>query len=168
MVYRRGKLRMAGWRLMLAAFWSMAALLAIALFVEIFVLHGWDAGRVAVTFATALLTFGAARAALGAHAWIRPFWTNLVEIDETGIRLRIAGEGEIRVAWPEIGSIKHENRTATTGGFWPIPYRVDDYIVSTTRGPLRFTSMDIPRAKRAAREIAETIGSGAGSRSVRE
>lgn len=157
MVYRRGKLRMAGWRLMLAVFWSMAALLAIALFAECFVLHGWDAGRAGVTLATGVLTFAAVKAALGLHAWIRPFWTNLLEIDETGVLLRILGQSDMRVAWPEIGSIKHETHMESTQGFWPFPYRVEDYIVSTARGPMRFTSMDIPAAKRAAREIEEAI-----------
>jgi hypothetical protein len=164
MVYRRGKLRMAGWHLTLGAFWSMAALLAVALFIECFVLHGWDAGRAGVTLATGLLTFAAVRMALGVQAWIRPFRTNLVEIDETGIRLRLEGEAEIRVAWQDVRSIKIEKRTATTGGFWQFPYRVEEYIISTACGPLTFTSVDIPRARRAAREIAE----GAGLQSVRE
>jgi hypothetical protein len=159
MVYRRGNLRLTGWGLMLAAFWSMAALLAVSLFVECFVLRGWDIGRAGVTVATAVLTFAAVRAALSAHKWVRPFWSNRLEIDEAGVRLSIQGEGDVRVAWPEIQSIRHERRTETTNGFWPFPYLVDDYIVSTARGPLNFTSMDIPGAKRAAREIEDAIAS---------
>lgn len=154
---------MAGWSILLAVFWSMAALLVFAVYIECFVLHGWDAGRVAVTLGTAALTFVAIRAALDVRIWIRPFWSNLLEIDETGIRLLIEGEGEFRAAWPEIQSIAHETHTATTGGYWPFPYRVNDYIVSTARGPLTFTSMDIPGAKRAAREIAGVIHAAAGS-----
>lgn len=164
MVYRWGKLRLTGWRLMLAAFWSMAAILAVSLFIECFVLRGWDIGRAGVTVATAVLNFAAVRAALNAHKWVRPFWTNLLEIDEAGIRLRIQGEDDVRVAWPEIQSMRHERRTVTTNGFWPIPFRVDRYIVSTARGPLSFTSMDIPGAKRAAREIEDAIASAVRSR----
>jgi hypothetical protein len=160
MVYRWGKLGLAGWRLMLAGFWAMAAILAVSLFIECFVLRGWDIGRAGVTLATVVLTFATIRAALSAHKWVRPFWANLLEVGEDGIHLRLQGEGGVRVAWPEILSIRHERRTAATNGFWPFPYRVDGYIVSTTRGPLSFTSMDIPGAKRAAREIEDTIRQG--------
>jgi hypothetical protein len=167
MVYRWGKLGLAGWRLMLATFWLMAAILAVSLFIECFVLRGWDIGRAGVTIATAVLNFAVIRAALSAHKWVRPFWTNLLEIGEAGIRLRLQGEGDDRIAWPEILSIRHERRTVATNGFWPFPVRVDEYVVSTARGPLSFTSMDIPGAKRADRKIEHAIASEVRSRGIR-
>lgn len=148
---------MAAWHLGLVAFWAMAVVLTLALFVELFGLHGWNWERVGVTVGTALVTFASIRGARDLRAWIRPLGTNLLEIGDGGIHLRIESEGEIRIAWPEISGIRFEKRMATTGGMWPIAYRVDDYVLTTARGPLSFTSMDIPGANRAAREISKRI-----------
>jgi hypothetical protein len=152
---------MAGWRLAMSAFWAVSAVLVFALYAELFGLHGWDWGRAGVTAGTAAITYAAIRAAWDLRAWIRPFRTNRLEIDDSGMQLRIADRGEVRLAWPDVAGLRHEQRTETTGGFWPMPYRVDCYILTTSQGPVSFTSMDIPGAKRAAQEITKRLATAA-------
>ncbi len=154
MVYRRGKLRMTGWCLMVGVFWAMAFVLSFAFFVACFALKGgWGMDRVAVTAGIGVLAFISIRASLNSREWIRPFWTNLVAVDDTGVHLRIQDRGEARLTWAEIQGITHKRTTETTGGYWPMPYQVDHYTLATTKGPFTFSSMDIPGAKRAAEEI---------------
>jgi hypothetical protein len=68
-----------------------------------------------------------------------------------------------------VRTVSAENASKRLGAlsriyFVGAPYRVEEYIISTACSPLTFTSVDIPRARRAAREIAE----GAGLQSIRE
>jgi hypothetical protein len=132
----------------------MALMLSFAFFVACFTLKGgWGMDRAAVTAGIGLLAFISIRASLKSREWIRPFWTNRVAVDDAGVHLRIRDRGEMRLTWPEIQGITHQQSTETTGGYWPMPYQVDHYTLATAKGPFTFSSMDIPGAKRAAEEI---------------
>jgi hypothetical protein len=99
-----------------------------------------------------------ARFAWGMHLWIRRLRNYYLRIDDQGVQFQLYGTGEVHLAWHDIQQVTRERRWVTLGGPFPFSYRNYFYTLVTTRGRFTFTSMDLPRPGRAAREIAAKLG----------
>ena len=142
--FRRGALRRGAAWLAIAVGWASTAAIAIWAVGSLFA-GGFRPANVVT--ALLLLVFGAATAgnALLLQRYCRNWGSNWLVIDETGLHGRLASSA-FDVAWKEILAIRHSCR-------YPEGYRV-----STARGDLSFTVLDLPRPKRIARAVAKKSG----------
>ena len=157
MTFRRTGWRLLPWYLYLAFCWALTGLFAASFFIAIFLKSPWNAERVITILLIGLLVYPTAKSALSAHSWIREFRRNYLAVDERGVRFRLPDTSEIGLGWSDIESIASDKRWLTFQGIWAFTYRTWVHTMVTRSGTFRFTSMEIPRARRAAIEIAMAL-----------
>ncbi len=124
--------------------------------------------RVASAAVVLLLATPAAMQLFSLHSRMREMRANFLVVDESGVRVRLAGVHrgskvlpeiqETLVRWSEVTSVSRERRKFTYRSRIPFSYPLDVYTMVTAGAAIPFTKECIPGAKRAAREIAARIG----------
>ena len=147
---------MAGWYLILLAFWMMTATLVFAFVVCVVVVKPWNVEKVAFLAALALLIYYSARPALSYRRRVRNFRINFLALDHRGVRFRLTGVPQVHLDWGEITGVTYQKRSVTSNAL--MSYRVDTYTLVTPRGSFPFSAFDIPRPAQAAHEIANRAG----------
>jgi hypothetical protein len=157
MTFRRGGWALVPWYLYVVLGWCFAALFMLAFVVAVRLPDRWDVERAFTTAMIGLLVYPSVRMALGGLAWIRGFRRHYLTTAEDGVRFRLPGTEEVRLAWSEIQGVTCERRWLTLSGPWPFGYRADVYTIASARGSYNFTNMEIPRAGKAAEEIRRRL-----------
>jgi hypothetical protein len=158
MIFRRKGLGLAPWYGTLALFWLFSATFALAFFVGAFTVRPLKWSDLWVLALIGFMAWPPARFAWSLGSWIRRLRNYYLRIDDQGVQFHLYGAGEVQLAWHEIQSVTREKRWVSLKGPFPFAYRNYFYTVVTGRGRFAFTSMDIPRPARAAREIAARVG----------
>jgi hypothetical protein len=153
MTFRRHGWALVPWYLYLALGWCFAALFAAAFVIALRLPDPWMWERVFTTAMIGVVAGAAVRMAVGAHRWIAGFRQHYLTVADDGVRFRLPGVDEVSLAWSEIESVTSERRWLTLSGPWPFGYRAEVHTIGSSRGRFEFTSMEIPRAARAAKEI---------------
>jgi hypothetical protein len=141
--FSRGWISRAAMWSVIAAGWLVVGALGVW-FLALVLEPGWSYGKV---FNALVLLLTAARVSLSLmqlRRWARDFAKNRMVVDEAGVRGRFGTE-EWEFGWPEVTGV---SRGGARGA----------YVLTTSRGPVAFSAIDIPSPKRAARTIAARIG----------
>jgi hypothetical protein len=158
MIFRRKGLALAPWYGLMALMWVFSGAFALAFFAAVFTIRPFTWSDL---FVTALIGFGAWPP--GAYAWalrgsIRYMRTYYLRIGEEGVRFHLPGAGEVQVAWRDMQAVTREKVWVNLKGPFPFAYRNYVYTIVTDRGRFTFSTFEIPRPERAAREIAAKTG----------
>jgi len=157
MTFQRRGWALVPWYLYLALGWCFATLFGVAFLIAVKLPDRWTWERVFTTAMIGVLTGASVKMALGAHRWIAGFRQHYLTLTDSGVRFRLPGLDEVELPWREIQSVTSERRWLTLSGPIPFGYRADVYTIASARGQFEFTSMEIPRAARAAEEIRKTL-----------
>jgi hypothetical protein len=158
MIFRRKGLGLAPWYCTVALFWLFSATFALAFVAGLFTVRPLKWSDLWVLGIIGALVLPPARFAWGLGLWIRRVRNYYLRIDEFGVEFQLYAAGHVQVAWHEIQKVTSERRWVSFKGPFPFAYRNYFYTIATGRGQFTFTSMDIPRPARAAREIATKVG----------
>jgi hypothetical protein len=158
MTFRRTGLRLASWYATEALFWLFSAIFALAFFVAVFKIRPLHWSDLFVIALIGFMVWPPARFAWSLRSWIHRTRSYYLRIGEQGVQFHLPAAGEVQLAWREIQAVTREKRWVNWNGPFPFAYRNYFYTIVTAGGRFTFTSMDIPRPARAAREIAAKIG----------
>lgn len=160
---------MAAYYAVAAFLWLLLAVLAFS-FVTIAFIPGGELTvmeRAVSTGVVLLLGTPLAMQLFSLHSRMREMRANFLAVDESGVRVRLAGvyrgskglpEIQTQVRWSGITSVTRERRKFTYRSLIPFTYPLDVYTIVTSGAAIPFTNECIPGAKRAAREVAARIG----------
>ena len=157
MTFRRHGWALVPWYLYLAVGWCFAALFLAAFVIALRLRDPWTWERVFTTTMIGVVAAAAVRMTIGTHRWIAGFRQYYLVVSDACVLLRLPGTGEVRLPWNEIESITSERRWLTMTGPWPFGYRAEVHTIASSRGRFEFTSMEIPRAGRAAEEMRRRL-----------
>jgi hypothetical protein len=160
MTFQRKGWRLAPWYATEAFFWCFAAVSLLVVLIGLFgigPLKPADYLFVAACFAA--LVWVPATYAWNLRRWIRRVRTYYVRIDAPGVEFHLPGTGRTRLSWEEIRAVTSEKRWVRVPAPMPVGYKNIFYTMEASNGRVTFSQMEIPGAKRAAREIAARLKS---------
>jgi hypothetical protein len=157
MIFRRKGLGLASWYATAGLFWLFSVTFVLAFFVGVFTIRPLKWTDLLVLALIGFSAWPPAQFAWSLGSWIRRLRNYYLRINDQGVQFQLYAAGEVQLAWHEIQAVTCEKRWVRYTG--PnFAYRNNFYTLVTSRGRFTFTSMDIPRPARAAREIAARVG----------